>query len=125
MVFLKRALMGALANVAVNYPAVKTATTTTVAAAPSSVSIGAGDTVGMTATVTPGSPGFGDPTGSVTFRDGTTTLGAMNLDTHGKAVMRRTAAALGLGNHTITVRYGGSPYYLGSTSGPGVVGVNS
>jgi uncharacterized repeat protein (TIGR01451 family) len=84
----------ALTNTAV----VKSATTTAVVSSlnPSS----AGQTVTFTATVTGASP-----TGSVTFRDGTTTLGTATLSATGKAAL--STSALSVGSHAITAVYGG------------------
>jgi hypothetical protein len=69
-----------------------------------------GATVTFTATVT--STG-GTPTGSVTFKDGTTTLGTGTLSA-GKAAF--TTTALSVGTHSITAVYVGSTNFAGSTS---------
>jgi Bacterial Ig-like domain (group 3) len=55
----------------------------------------------------------GTPTGAVTFRDGTTTLGTGALSA-GKATF--ATATLAGGTHSLTAVYGGSVSYAGSTS---------
>src|SRR5205807_2069162 len=69
--------------------------------------------VTFTATVTPvSSP---PPTGTVTFADGTTTLGTGPVDNSGHASF--TTSSLALGSHSITASYGGQAgYYTSSTS---------
>ena len=69
-----------------------------------------GAVVTFTATVT--SAG-GTPTGSVTFKDGTTTLGSGPLSS-GKATFKTTT--LSVGSHSITAVYAGSSYFVTSTS---------
>ena len=66
--------------------------------------------VTFTATVT--STG-GTPTGTVTFKDGTTTLGTGALSS-GKATFK--TSTLAVGTHSITAVYGGSTSFAGSTS---------
>jgi hypothetical protein len=63
--------------------------------------------------VTQTAPTSGTPTGSVTFKDGTTVLGAKTLSS-GKATL--TTSALAVGNHSITAVYGGNADFAGSTS---------
>lgn len=99
------------APVAVNVSSVVTpiSTKTTLVAAPNpSV---AGQSVNFTASVTPATPGA--PTGSVTFLDGTKTLGTGPLNS-GQATFATTTLAAG--NHSITAVYGGDSNFLGSTS---------
>ena len=70
-----------------------------------------GQSVTLTATVT----GAGaTPTGTVTFKDGVTTLGTGALDGVGKTSL--ATAALTVGAHSITAVYGGSGSYGPSTS---------
>jgi hypothetical protein len=69
-----------------------------------------GAAVKFTATVT--SSG-GTPTGTVTFKDGSSTLGSGTLSS-GKA--KYTTSTLAVGSHSITAVYGGSTSYSGSTS---------
>ena len=69
----------------------------------------------LTATVHgPGAPQPGTPTGSVTFFDGSSSLGTATLNGSGTAAL--TTTALALGAHSITASYGGSGVYTGSTS---------
>ncbi len=101
-----------------NYPAgsvsasvgIAKAQTTTALDAPSTAAVGA--TVTLTATVSSAVAGF---TGSVTFMDGTKTLGTVTL-TGATAVL--TTSSLGAGAHTLTAVYGGDTNFSGSTSSP-------
>ena len=72
----------------------------------------------FTATVAVASPGAGTPTGTVTFKDGTTTLGTGTLSTTGGVTTATftTADARPLGSHSITAVYGGGTNDLASTS---------
>ena len=63
-----------------------------------------GQPVTFTAQVTASIAGVGSPTGSVTFRDGTTVLGVVNLS-GGRASF--TTSSLSVGNHRIQFRYSG------------------
>jgi hypothetical protein len=68
-----------------------------------------GASVTLTATVT----GAGStPTGTVTFLDGTTTLGTASLDGAGHA--RLTLSSLSAGTHSLGASYGGDPLNAGS-----------
>ncbi|MDQ3814373.1 MAG: Ig-like domain-containing protein, partial [Armatimonadota bacterium] len=87
---------------------IATTTTLTSSANPSS----AGQAVTFTATVS--ESGAGTPTGTVTFREGNTTLGIGTLDASGKATF--TTSTLSIGTHNITAGYGGSTGFSGSTS---------
>jgi len=69
-----------------------------------------GQSVTFTATVT--SSG-GNPPGTVTFKDGSTTLGTGTLSS-GKATF--STSSLSVGTHSITAVYGGSTDFSGSTS---------
>jgi hypothetical protein len=74
-----------------------------------------GQSVTFTATVAPVAPGAGTPTGSVTFFDGATSLGAAaTLDINGMATL--TTSTLSVGIHTITAVYGGDTLFVGSGS---------
>ena len=78
-----------------------------------------GAAVQFTATVTP-NQGPVLPTGTVTFRDGATTLGTGTLSNVGNvatATFTTSASQLGGGAHTITAAYGGNNNYNTSTSG--------
>src|SRR3989441_982531 len=72
-----------------------------------------GQAVTLTATVSAVSPAAGVPTGTVTFRDGATSLGVVTL-VNGSASL--TVSTLATGNHSLTAVYSGSPSFLGSTS---------
>jgi hypothetical protein len=70
--------------------------------------------VTFTAAVTANAPGGGVPAGTVTFKDGTATLGTGALDGTGHATF--TTSALTVASHSITAVYGGSASFNGSTS---------
>jgi hypothetical protein len=82
--------------------------TTTTASVPASLGYGLNAT--LTATV---AGAGGTPTGTVTFMDGTTTLGTGTLDS-GTATYAWTLPAIG--SHTVSAVYGGDANYGGSTS---------
>ncbi|MGO9809269.1 MAG: Ig-like domain repeat protein, partial [Isosphaeraceae bacterium] len=69
--------------------------------------------VTFTATVTAASPGSGMPTGTVTFYDGSTAIDTETLS-NGSATF--TTATLAVGNHAISVQYGGDTDFAASTS---------
>ena len=71
-----------------------------------------GEAVIFTATVTSNT---GKPSGTVTFKDGNTTLATSPLDASGKTTLSTTA--LSVGEHSITAVYGGNTDFTGSTSG--------
>jgi hypothetical protein len=71
-----------------------------------------GQTVSFTANVSVLTPGKGTPTGSMTFTDGTTTLGNVSLNASGRAVF--TTTSLSRGSHAITATYTGDSNFLGS-----------
>jgi hypothetical protein len=86
------------------------ATTTALAVSPSSPILGA--PVVFTAKVTPAT-GSGQPTGSVTFTSGTTTLGMASLSS-GTATF--TTSALPIGSQQVIATYSGDTGYTGSAS---------
>jgi len=87
------------------------ATASATALASSNNPSGFGESVTFTATVT----GSGaTPTGTVTFKDGSTTLGTATLDGSGQATF--STSALSTGSHSMTAVYGGDGTYGGSTS---------
>ncbi len=86
--------------------------TAAVALAASPATTHPGQTVTLTATVT-ASTGTATPTGSVTFLDGTTSIGSMNLAS-GKATL--TTTKLALGSHSITASYSGDSNFAAATS---------
>ena len=85
-----------------------TTTTTTLDSAPNPSS--AGQDVVLTATVSPAAA-----TGTVTFKDGATTLGTGTLS-GGTATL--TNSALSVGSHSLTAEYAGDSTYTGSTNSP-------
>jgi hypothetical protein len=72
-----------------------------------------GQPLTFTATVTP-SGGGPTPTGTVTFKDGGTTIGASSLNSSGVATL--PTSSLAVGHHVITASYGGDGNYVGSPS---------
>jgi hypothetical protein len=94
------------------------ATTTTLAAAPTTATAGQNVTLTATVTATDG----GTPTGTVTFYDGTTSLGTGTL-VSGSAAYSTTS--LTVGSHSITASYGGDGNYASSTSTPITVTITS
>ncbi len=70
--------------------------------------------VTFTATVTVTAPGSGALTGTVTFKNGSATLGTGTLDGSGHATL--TTSALAAGSASITAVYGGSTNFNTSTS---------
>jgi hypothetical protein len=88
-----------------------TPTTTTLTAAPATAVSGA--QVALTAVVKPNT-GSGVPTGSVSFLDGTNSLGSGTLDTTGTATFNTTALAVG--SHSLTAAYAGDAGNAPSTS---------
>src|SRR5437867_2361862 len=92
---------------------VRPATTTTLASTPNPSTVG--QAVTLTATVRPVAPATGVPTGTVTFRDGpTTVLGTATLGATGTASI--SVSTLAAGSHPLTAAYGGSLDFLASTS---------
>jgi hypothetical protein len=72
-----------------------------------------GTPVTFTATVTPLSGG-GTPTGTITFKDGTTTIGSSSVNAGGVATL--STSALTAGTHSMTAVYGGDLSFQPSTS---------
>ena len=68
----------------------------------------------FTATVTVQAPGAGTASGTVTFKDGATTLGTGTLT--GAGIATFMTATLTVGHHNITAVYGGDASFNGSTS---------
>ncbi len=73
-----------------------------------------GQSVTFTAIVSAAAPGSGTPTGTVTFKDGSTTLNTATLNASGKAMFK--TSALLAGSHSITVVYRGDTNFKTSTS---------
>jgi uncharacterized protein (TIGR03437 family) len=97
-----------------------TTTTTTLSVNPSTVNVGQSVTF-MASVSTTGSGGV-SPTGSVTFMDGSTTLGATPLT--GTSAMLSTSS-LAAGTHNVTAVYSGDSNFSGSTSSAVVVTVRA
>jgi hypothetical protein len=95
--------------VTISYAEPLIATTTTLAASPDPGTAGTATT--LTATVTPAS-GTTKPTGTVTFKDGSTTLGTVNVDP-GRATFTVTLAA---GIHHLTASYNGTTSFAASAT---------
>ncbi len=72
-----------------------------------------GQSVTFTATIAVVAPGSGSPTGTVTFKDGSTLLGTGSLS-DGTASF--TIATLAVGTHSITAVYSGDGNFTSSTS---------
>jgi hypothetical protein len=95
-------------NGAVSVGQTTTATTLASSANPSI----SGESVTFTATTAGGN----GPTGTVTFKDGASTLGTGTLNSHGAASF--TTSALSVGTHSVTAVYGGDANNVASTSSP-------
>jgi hypothetical protein len=85
---------------------------TLLTASPSPATVG--QTVTLTATLSVVPPGGGTPQGTVTFRDGSATLGTARVNAAGLATFQ--TSALALGTHSLTAVWGGDSDYKGSTS---------
>jgi hypothetical protein len=81
-----------------------------------------GQSITLTANVAPANDGSAMPTGTITFRDGSASLGtvALNSGTAGLSVANFSA-----GSHNLTAVYSGNIHFTGSTSAPLVQVVNS
>lgn len=79
-----------------------------------------GQPITFTATVTRNGGGYGTPTGNVTFKDGSTTLGTGTLSGVGGANIATltipSTSPLAVAAHSVTAVYGGDTYFTGSTS---------
>ena len=91
-----------------------TQASTTTGLTSSSSSSTFGKAVTFTATVKPVAPGAGTPTGTVTFYDGTTILGTVNL-TNG--VAKFVVFTLTRGQHSITAVYSSDSDFLERSAG--------
>ncbi|HEY6251346.1 MAG TPA: Ig-like domain repeat protein, partial [Candidatus Angelobacter sp.] len=76
----------------------------------------------FTATVSAVAPGAGTPGGTVTFLDGSSTLGTGTLS--GGAATLQTSS-LAAGSHSITSKYGSDANFLASTSNPLSLTINA
>ncbi len=106
---------GASAGNAITYNQVVNQAHTKTGLAASANPVVHGQTLTLTAPVSVSAPGTGTPTGSVTFKDGTTTLGTSPLTTNaGVTSATLSTSALGVGPHSLTATYGGDPNDVGS-----------
>ncbi|MHB1959876.1 MAG: FG-GAP-like repeat-containing protein [Acidobacteriaceae bacterium] len=96
----------------VNAQPVAAATTTTLAT--SAATVNAGQNVTFTATVAGPSGNTAVPTGTVTFLDGTSTLGTGTLN--GSGVATYSTSTLSVGTHPITAQYSGDTNFAPSVS---------
>ncbi|WP_353063741.1 Ig-like domain repeat protein [Tunturibacter psychrotolerans] len=88
--------------------------TTTTSVTSNSANAPAGSSIQLTAIITPQSSVPSSPiTGTVTFMDGATTLGAATVS---GGTVTITLSSLGVGSHSIYAIYGGSSIYAGSIS---------
>lgn len=74
----------------------------------------AGRPVALFARLTVPTPGASDPTGTVTFRDGTRVLGTVPVDANGTAMLSATGLAQGV--HALSASYDGDADYYGAAS---------
>lgn len=89
------------------------AVSTTTSLSTGSASAGSGSSVTFTATVAPAVSTYGSPGGTVTFLDGTTTLGTGALS---NGVATLATSTLAVGTHSITATYAANGLFAGSTS---------
>ena len=80
----------------------------------------AGQAVTLTATVTTVAPGAGVPTGTVSFKDGSTVIGG-SIPLNASGVATYTTSSLSAANHNLTAVYNGSGSFNTSTSTPALV----
>ncbi len=88
--------------------AASTSGTTTTTVTPSVTSATSGTSITLTSTVSPSGA-----TGTITFYDGTTSLGTGTLSSGSASI---ATSSLAVGTHSITASYGGSASYTASTS---------
>lgn len=98
----------------ISNPVIELVGGTTVALLASNNPITFGQSVTFTATVAAAAAGSSVPTGSVTFMDGTQSLGTFTLNDSGAASL--TTASLSGGTHAITAVYGGATDFAANTS---------
>ncbi len=73
-----------------------------------------GQAITLTATVTVSPPGAGTPTGTVTFYDGSASIGAVPVNSAGNASL--VVSTLTVGTHSLSASYGGDSSFLASVS---------
>jgi hypothetical protein len=76
-----------------------------------------GQSITFTASVTAVAPATNALTGTITFQDGTVTLGSANLNAAGQAAFSAKKLSATNATHVITAAYGGSANYSNSVSG--------
>jgi hypothetical protein len=93
------------------------ATSTIVGSSPNPSVFGQGIVIIATISVqSPGSAVATNPTGTVSFMDGSTTIGTGTLSTaNGVSTASLNTSALPVGTHTLTVSYGGDSNFIGSS----------
>ena len=99
-------------STATSFTVAQASTTTTVTSSVASPT--PYEAVTLTATVAAVSPGAGTPTGTVTFFNGTTSLGTGTLNSSGVATL--AISSVPVGNYSITAQYTGDTNFTGSTS---------
>jgi hypothetical protein len=100
---------------AVNGNVAKAATTSTLMS--SSNPSTSGQKVTFTVTISVSAPGAGSPTGTVTFQDGSTTLGTGKLKTvMGVTTATFSTSKLSVDSHNITANYAGNGSFTGIIS---------
>jgi CSLREA domain-containing protein len=87
---------------------------TSTALSSSSNPSGFGEPVSLKAVVAATHPGAAKPQGTVTFKEGSTTLGTGTLDASGESTL--TITSLTAGTHTITAHYAGNSIFNQSSS---------
>ncbi len=90
----------------------RNSSTTTLAAAPNPSAFG--QPVTFSASVSAAGGASGVATGTVSFSDGSTTIGSASLDSNGKGTLSLTS--LTVGTHSISASYAGDSNFSGSTS---------
>jgi hypothetical protein len=98
-------------------------TSTTVSATPANAAFG--QTVTLSATVTPGSGAAGTPAGTVTFKRGSTTIATVPVAAGpgSSAVATINVSNLPAGSHAIRAEYSGTAVFAASASAPTTVNV--
>jgi hypothetical protein len=96
---------------------------TTATLTSSAVTISAGQSITLRATLIPSGAGSANPTGTFQFFDGTSVLGSTAVT--GNAATLTTSSLTSLGSHTITVGYSGDAVYVASSSAGLTVMVSS
>jgi len=92
----------------------KGVTTTTLAASTNFLVYG--QSVSFTATISTVAPASGTPTGTVTFKDGTATLGTATLNASGLATFSTNRISAATSSHNLTAVYAGDSNFSTSTS---------